>query len=200
MPSPDAYDTALNGPTTRFQWDVYHIENYLLHPKFILDALRAVGTTGDVMQSEEAVLNELKSCAAETISELVAHKLRTHANRTLISSIDLGFNPARGDTAIALSEAIARSHTRMQERVAGELAQSALLQSQREYEEVCRAALADGSWLTKFRGRDALRRFAGRHTRGMQYEYLRELVINKMAEAGYQPIGMGRVLSAILAA
>jgi hypothetical protein len=34
----------------------------------------------------------------------------------------------------------------------------------------------------------------------MQYEYLRDLVINKMAEAGYQPIGMGRIVSAILRA
>lgn len=193
-------DAALHGPTTRFQWDVYHIENYLLHPKFILDALRAVGSTGRVVQSEDTVLSELKSCAAETISELVAHKLRTRANRTLVSSIDLGFNPARGDTAVALSEAIARSHARMQERVAGELAQPELLELQMKYEEICRAALADGSWLTTFRGRDTLRRFAGRHAKGMQYEYLRELVINKMAEAGYQPIGMGRVLSAILAA
>lgn len=193
-------DTPLNGPSLRYQWDVYHIENYLLHPKFILDALRAVGATGDVMQSEEAVLRELKSCAAETISELVAHKLRIHANRTLVSSIDLGFDPTRGDTAIALSEAIARSHKRMQERVAGELAEASLLESQAKNEQVCRAALADDSWLTTFRGRDALRRFAGRHTKGMQYEYLRDLVINKMADAGYQPVGMGRILSSILAA
>jgi hypothetical protein len=193
-------DAPLSGPARRHQWDVYHIENYLLQPRFILDALRAVGVAGDVVQSEAAVLAALKSCAAETISELVAHKLRVHANRALISSIDLGFNPTRGDTAAALSEAIARSHTRMQECVAGELARSALMDSQKEHEVVCRAALADGSWLTKFRGRDVLRRFAGRHANGMQYEYLRELVINKMAEVGYQPIGMGRVLSAILKA
>lgn len=193
-------DVAQIGPTTRFRWDVYHIENYLLHPKFILDALRAVGVTEDVVQSEERVLNELKSCAAETISDLVAHKLRVHANRSLVSSFDLGFDPTRTDTALALSEAIARSHARIQERVAGELTYTVLLDVQRQYERVCRDALVDDLWLTKFRGRDVLRRFAGRHTKGMQYEYLRDLVINKMAEAGYQPIGMGRVLSAILAA
>ena len=88
----------------------------------------------------------------------------------------------------------------MQGRVAGELTQAALLEFQRQHERVCSDALADGSWLTTFRGRDVLRRFAGRHTKGMQYEYLRDLVINKMAETGYQPIGMGRVLSEILAA
>lgn len=191
-------DPALAGPATRFQWDVYHIENYLLHPKFILDALRAVGTTGDIVQSEDAVLRELKSCAEETIPELVAHKLRAHVNRVLVSSIDLGFDPARRDTAIALAEAITRSHTRIQQRVSVELAEPQLLALQVEYEATCRAALTDDSWITKFRGRDALRRFAGRQTRGMQYEYFRDLVINRMAEVGYQPIGMGRILSAIL--
>lgn len=193
-------DAALSSPTMRFQWDVYHIENYLLQPKFILDVLRAMGITGDVVKSEEAVLSELTSCAEETIPDLVAHKLRVHANRELVSSIDLSFDPARRDTATALSEAIRRSHQRMQKHVAGELALSALLNYQKSYEKVCKAALTDGSWQTKFRGRDVLRRFAGRHTKGMLYEYLRDLVINKMAETGYQPIGMGRVLSAILKA
>ena len=193
-------DAALNSPTTRFQWDRYHIENYLLEPRFIRDALLAVGATGDVVESEASVLNELKSCAEETISELVAHKLRIHANRMLVSSIDLGFDPAREDIAIALSEAIARSQTRMQGRLSGDLAQAALSDSQRRCQQECTSALADGTWVTKFRGRDTLKRFAGRHTNGMQYEYLRDLVIHKMAEAAFQPIGMERVLSAILAA
>ena len=197
----DADDEAVvDGPTTRFQWDVYHIENYLLHPQFILEVLRSLRVGGVVVQSEEVVLQELKSCAAETIADLVAHKLRVQANRLLISSIDLGFNPTRIDTAIALSEAIARSSSRIQERVKNDLAQSSLMHSQEQYEAAFKAALDGGAWLTKFRGRDALKRFAGRHISGMQYEYFRELIINRMAEAGYQPIGMGRVLSAILAA
>ena len=39
----------------------------------------------------------------------------------------------------------------------------------------------------------------GRHTKGMQYEYFRELVISRMAEAGYRPPGMKEVVNAILA-
>jgi hypothetical protein len=58
---------------------------------------------------------------------------------------------------------------------------------------------ADSSRLSKFRGRAILRRFAGRLIRGMHYEYFRELVISRMAEAGYRPTGIKDVVNAILA-
>jgi hypothetical protein len=196
----DADDEELPpGPSTRYRWDVYHIENYLLEPKFILAALRAVGISAEQIPDEAAVLANLKVCAQETIAALVAHKLRTLVNRQLVSAIDLGFEPTQQSVAEALSQAITRSHARIQKRLGTDISLTALQSAQDEYIAGFTTALADGSWLSKFRGREILRRFAGRHIKGMQYEYFRELVISRMAEAGYRPPGMKDVVNAILA-
>jgi hypothetical protein len=189
----------LRGPSTRHRWDVYHIENYLLQPQFILAALRAVGVAAEQISDEGAVLASLKACAQETIAGLVAHKLRSLANRHLVSAIDLGFEPTQQNLAGALSEAITRSHARIQKRLADEIALPSLEAAQCQYIAEYTAALADGSWLNMFRGREILRRFAGRHIKGMQYEYFRDLVISRMAETGYKPPGMNKVVTAILA-
>jgi len=82
-------DAPIEGPATRFCWDVYHIENYLLHAQFILDALRAIGVSAATLRDEQAVYAALQSCAQETINALVSHRLRMSARRTLVSAIDL---------------------------------------------------------------------------------------------------------------
>lgn len=186
------------GPRTRFLWEAYHIENYLLEPRFIASALQAVGVRGDISKSDEAVERELAVCAEETISELVAHKLRTFANHVIVSSIDLGFDPTRRDVPVALAEAVGRSGARVSAVVSRELSAERLRDEHVRLEADFRRALSSGAWRTKFRGRDVLRRFAGRHVKGMQYEYFRDLVINKMAESGHRPPDMQRVVSAIL--
>jgi predicted ATPase len=195
----DADDEApIVGPAKRFRWDVYHIENYLLHPAFVLDASRAIGIGADVLKEEKAVSAALQDCAGETIAALVSHRLRISANRTLVSAIDLRSDPQSTDPARAVAEAIERSNKRIQDRLAGELSQSSLAQEQLKYRNEYASALADGSWVVKFRGRDILARFAGRHVPGMRYEYFRDLIINRMSEAQYRPSGMEAIVQKIL--
>ena len=190
----------VSGPSSRFEWDVYHIENYLLQPEIIQAVLSAAGVKTDVARSSAAVLSELQACAESSIPDLVAHRMRAEANRLLVSSIDLGFDLARRDVGVALAEAVEGSFERIRTCVAGDVNRAQLAKLEGEHTGRFRASLGDGTWRSVLRGRDILRRFAGKHLSGMQYEYFRDLVINKMAEVGYQPLGMGRVVYAILRA
>lgn len=193
-------DEPLVGPGGHFQWDRYHIENYLLEPTFVLKALRLVGVDGAISATEASVLGGLRDCATATVGDLVAHRLRVLANKQLIAAIDLGFDPARPDIAAALSEAIARSGDRIRARTSDELSLASLERSMTSYRDELDAALIDGTWISKFRGREVLRRFAGRYVHGMAYEYFRDLIINKMAEDNFHPTGMQRIVDQILAA
>jgi hypothetical protein len=60
-------------------------------------------------------------------------------------------------------------------------------------------ALAADTWRKKFRGRDVLRRLADRVGGPVKYEILRNLIIARMRDAGFQPDGMREVVLKILA-
>lgn len=173
-------------------WDVYHIENYLLWPGGLQRSLvAALGASP--FDSEEALVQELKEAAAETIPEIVAHDLRSYVNRELVSSIDLGFDSAAHDPGAALASAVDRSAQRIA-TVAASLEENALRARVSERERVLRAALEDGTWTTEFRGRSVLKRFSDRVGRGLSYTTLRNLVLDRMVMEHYRPTGMASVL------
>lgn len=186
-------------PGNHFQWDVYHIENYLLNPLYILEALRAVGINADSVGDQSHVLELLKQCAKESINSLVAHQLRERVNRELVSTINLSFDQSRSDVGVALAESVARSNKKFCEKIAKITAET-LTKNQSNIVVELNKALEDGTWQKRFRGRDILRRFAGKVVKGMEYEYFRDLVISRMSERNYKPPGMSTVVEAILAA
>ncbi len=102
---------------TQLQWDVYHIENYLLEPTFIRKVLKDINALSPELESDDGILNALRTCAEETIPQLVAHRLRSVARQAMIECIDLGFDPEVADTGAAISDAIQRSHARIKLRL-----------------------------------------------------------------------------------
>jgi predicted ATPase len=191
-------DDAIAGPDSRLQWDVYHIENFLLVPRYILQVCREVNVPTAVLPDEEATLQVLQVCAKETIQGLVAHRVRKYVNRKLVSALDLRVDPTRADVAKSFSEAIAHSSRRVQQRIESELGLDALTTMEDKFRREYEVALTDGSWVRKFRGRDVLRRFVGRTPLHMQYEPFRDLVLARMRDENYQPEGMRRVIQRIL--
>lgn len=183
---------------TRLQWDVYHIENYLLEPRFILKVLGDLNLARTPVASEDAILDELRHCAAETVPELVGHKLRVKCNAAVMASLDIGFNPKRGDIGVALAESIERSFDRLGTVVANDLTRDKLGKEERTLTVTVRADLSTDRWRSTFRGRDILRRFANRHLNGMAYEQFRDLIIARMRDAEFQPNGMSRIIEQVL--
>jgi hypothetical protein len=180
-----------------FSWDVYHIENYFIEIPYIGGVLRSLGL-GNAL-TEEQIADELRNSAAETLQQLLRHELSEVANTALIAAINVGTDPKKGDLAGELFEAVTRSVDRVQSEIQGALNLNELQARERELRTKYQAALADGSWSQSFRGRDVLRRFAGKHAGSVQYEVFRNLILSRMQDDGFQPAGMRVVVEQILA-
>jgi predicted ATPase len=178
-----------------FSWDVYHIENYLLEPRFLCKVLQALG---GATLSEEATWDELRQCAEASLPQLIRHELAQFANQTLVSAIDTSTNPKAADLSGELHLAATRSLERINAAYSQILSEQALHRREKESEAKYVASIADGSWEAKVRGRDVLKRFAGRHAPTISYEVFRNLIISTMKDASYRPPGMERVVKMIL--
>lgn len=187
-----------NGNVSLYEWDSYHIENYFLVPLYIIRVLAALG--GVNLPTEEEVFDELRNCARETLPELVRHELSEFANAKLVHAINTGTDPKAGDVAGELYGAVERSLRRVQSVTDGDLSLAKLTEKQEELVRKHEESLASGDWIKHFKGRDVLRRFAGKRAPSISYEVFRNLIISQMKDDGYQPAGMKAVLDKIIAA
>jgi hypothetical protein len=190
-------ELAKGSSVNRFVWDVYHIENYLLAPKYIQSVLLSLEV--DNWSDEDALWDELRICATETIPHLVRHQLSEIANRALISAIDLGTDPKAADAVLSLRHAVERSSNRVLAQVQ-ELTEEYLRTERQRLEQKYIASLADGTWVSVVRGRDVLKRFAGKHCAKVSYEVFRTLLVSAMRNDGHRPPGMNKVISQIIPA
>jgi hypothetical protein len=187
-----------NAAASSYQWDVYHIENYLLEPQFLLKVLQELNAGTAPLDTEEGVMSELVACAAQTIPSLVAHQLRSKVNRAIVGCVDLGFDPTRSDIACALGEAIERSRARIEQTLSAELTEAKLSTVEANLIAAANEALRSGGWRESFRGRDVLKRFVNIHGGGLRYEAFRDLILARMRDAGHRPSGMQTIVEAIL--
>lgn len=151
----DADDEGASRPTRHCQWDAYHIENYLLDPKFILSACRALGIHASELADDAAVLSVLIASAKETIGGLVAHELKKHVNQSIVGSVDLEFDPKRPDMAVALTEALTRSRERIEKQAETVVSKESLVALEERLLAGYSQALEDGTWQRRFRGRES---------------------------------------------
>jgi hypothetical protein len=181
-----------------FTWDVYHIENYLLEPQFILESLKQVGIYPAGLSDEQAVETELLSIAREQISELVIHLLRDETGKILTDEIRLNPNTQAGDLGEEMHRVVVKSVEQLQRRVASALDVNSLRSKATTHRALLEESLSTAEWKRHFRGRNVLRSFAGKHVQGLRYEHFRNLIVSTMANAGHQPSGMKRVIDAVL--
>ncbi|WP_420453895.1 AAA family ATPase [Rubrivirga sp.] len=181
-----------------FQWDVYHVENYLLEPRFVREAMVALALGADV-PSEVEILTSLRSCAGETVDELIRIKMDQAVNRELVECLSTRYDPAL-PAHQGLRKAAERSMDRVGRALRSELALDALMDEEIRIREELNTSLDCDQWKRDFRGRDVLRRFVGRHqdVLGVPYEKVRNIIVNRMREASYRPPGMETVVKAIM--
>ena len=192
----------LVGPTgdfrRHFSWDVYHIENYLLEPKFIDEALSRLGVSHNDVSTLGRIDERLRQIAEGQIGELVSHRVRTYINSEMVKKINLNTDPMSDDIGADLHRAIGSSVNRINEQLHGHLSVDDVRRRVETERQALLEALATEEWKKHFRGRDILRKFAGEYVQGMNYTYFRELIISQMSSAGYQPGGMKDILDQIL--
>jgi hypothetical protein len=181
-----------------FSWDVYHIENYFLEPKFIVKVISSLQLSGALREDE--IWDELRQCAQETLPQLIRHELAEYANKVLVGTIDLSTDPKAADLSGVLSEALNRSIERVIDLGKSKLAESVLRDREAELSAKYVESIADGTWVSAFRGRDVLRRFVGKRAPTVSYEVFRNLLLSQMKDQGYRPNGMEVVVNRILSA
>ena len=180
-----------------YAWEVYHIENYLLQPAYICEALKQIGIYDESVGTPELVEGRLREIAKTQVGQLVSHRVRVQASKRLIEAIELNVNPTSEDVGAEMHRAVIGSRDRVEERVATVLNIDAIREAvDRERESLEDSLLGDG-WKKQFKGRDILRAFAGKFASGMRYEYFRDLIISSMANSAYQPDGMKAILDEI---
>lgn len=185
-----------NNSINVFSWDVYHIENYFLEVKYIQGVLKSLGVRS--VPSEEQILDDLRLCALETLPQLIRHELAEMANKALVRSINVGTDPKKGDLAQELYTAVSRSSSNVQGVANEQLSLEALRKEEQRLRTELESNLGDGAWIKTFRGRDILKRFAGKSPVSIQYEVFRNLILSRMQDDGYQPTGMKEVIDKIL--
>lgn len=180
-----------------FSWGVYHIENYFLEPRFISKVLSALQIGSGL--SEEAIWDELRQCAQDSITQLVRHELAEYANQKLVQAINTSTDPKAANLSNVLFEAATRSLERVKSAYAAHLTEGILTDMENEAKARYIESIADGSWVSKIRGRDILKRFAGKHAASVTYDVFRNLIISTMKDAGHKPEGMKVVVDKLIA-
>jgi hypothetical protein len=183
--------------SNHLSWDVYHIENYLLAPKFILKVLQDINAKE--LATEEAIYKQLKKFASEIIINMVKHKLRKRADYLLKSTLDLGFPPEIQSVGSELAKAVARSHSRIEKLIKNELSEECLTKLEAQYRQEATISLEDDTWHINFPGRDIINRFVGKFGQGLSYKIFRDLILARMRDQNFQPPGMKQIVERIIA-
>lgn len=181
--------------TRNFSWDVYHIENYLLNEKFILQVLEDLDVVRDLDTVEKVNLS-LKKCAEENLKFHINHELNQFVTEELIISVKTKID----DKKILNEEyhnAVISTLNEIQSKKEYSLSQKELYKKEKIISNKYRNSLRDDSWKKVFNGRNILKLFTGQ-IQGIRYDRFRNLIIAKMKNAGYQPEGMKKVIDQII--
>ncbi|MEH1817097.1 MAG: AAA family ATPase [Nostoc sp.] len=195
----DTDDSDVLENSNRMSWDVYHIENYLLDPHFIFQALRDINALCKEVATEEDIDKQLREFASEIITNVVTHQLVKHADRELKSKLNLGFDRSIQSVGSEVAKAVARCHNRIEKLTLNELSEKHLTDLETQYRLEATTSLGDGTWRRILPGRDIIKLFVGKFGRGIPYERFRDLILARMRDNNFQPAGMKQIVERIIA-
>lgn len=197
-PDDEPLSTEVGAMAGVMKWDTYHIENYLLDASFIQQVLLDIEPgAAHPIEDIEASLN---ACAVATLDEHVSRRLHTEIDRLLRPTTALAFDHREKNVVDAANAALVLRFERLSALMTEQLAPEGIRAMLSRIRAEAERQLSDGTWRARFRGRDILRRYAGRLKRQVKYELLRDLILARMRDAGHKPPGMQRVVERILSA
>lgn len=181
----------------RFEWDVYHIENYLLHPEIIAEVINNLNL-GKSQCNKDSVRDKLNQAARKVVPQMLIRKMRSHANSRIVQSIDLGFSPETSNVAEDLHKAITRSMERIKTQISTSLLETELKSLEERTRTEIDESFTDGTWLKNIPGRDILKQYINIEGISINYEIFRNLIVAKMVEKNHKPEGMSRIINQIV--
>jgi ABC-type iron transport system FetAB ATPase subunit len=192
-------DDALAGtevlPPNKLVWNCYHIENFLLVPKYILEALIDISAGTVALRDIDEVVSALRQCAHAVAPQLVSHRVINSVRSGLVRSIQIGCDPSASDLVAALQPSLTATRQRLDSLWASQLSAASMSELIASTQAEVQSALNSDAWLSDFPGREILRIFAARHARigqghGISYMTLRNSILSRMAAARHRPPAM----------
>nr|WP_298172122.1 AAA family ATPase [uncultured Pseudomonas sp.] len=178
-----------------YQWNVYHIENYLLNPEIIAEVVSDL-RLDKAPCDKDSVRDKLNQAARKVVPQMVIKKMQVHANSRLVSALDLRFSPDSVTVAQDLHKAVERSFKRFEKSVS-ELSEEELISTEKRMRESFDQSFGDGTWLDIIPGREILKQYVSIERVSVNYEVFRNLIVAKMVERNYKPQGMREVIDKI---
>lgn len=180
-------------------WDRFHIENYLLEPRFILRVLHDLDLPHARAASERSVLDWLAAAAESVLPAMVRIELEQHSNSIVIGCISTRMDRSDRDLVRAVHAAVLASAEKVNRVANDELTPSNLEAFVERRTKERGSDIRTGEWVRTFRGRDVLREFVGRKLAGrLDYAAFRDMVVSRMRDEQFQPPGMQQIISTIV--
>lgn len=189
-------ETDISKAVNKFEWDVYHIENYLIHTDTIAETINSLTLKESTTSNE--VNDKLSAAAREVLPSMLIHKMRAHVNSKLVQCISLGFPPETLTIGQELHNAAIRSAQKISTTIESSLSQISLLALEQKLRSDYEKCFADGTWRVTLPGRSILRRFVEIANLPVGYEVFRNLLVKRMVEKSYQPPGMKNIIDRII--
>lgn len=179
----------------QFNWDVYHVENYLLDTTVLTETVRSLKMGESISEAKiEALLEE---AARKVVPAVLINRMRSYVNAKIVRCLDLGFPPDTLTPAKDLFEASSRSSRRVSSILEGDLSADNLQAEETRVRVEIQDSLVDGSWKKKLPGRDILKQFVNIADISVKYEIFRNLLLTRMADKGIKPLGMRNIINKI---
>lgn len=191
----------IDGSANAFSWDRYHIENYLLEPKYILLALHELGFSNPDLKTEKDIKIKLVGCARETMTDLIGHDIENFANKSICGLIKTKTARKANQIASELRGKLEETFENMKDILDQELSTDELTKREKMTSNRFAQNLKNEDWVRNFRGREILKMFVKKNlTRSppIHYEDLRRTILNRMREASFKPPGMEKIIQDII--
>lgn len=179
------------------EWDVYHIENYLLQEEQILKVVQSLGVREEKINTEKKIKNILKEYAKQDIKYHVKDILTKKVHNTFIGLISFG--SANEVVSLGLFEGITRSIDKLNAESKQLLSINELQNEEEKLYEEFNEDLEIDNWKKSARGREILRKFVKNYLNGqILYDGFIALLINKLKTDEIKPEGIKIRLEKVL--
>lgn len=184
--------------TTEFTWDVYHIENYLLEPRFVAAVTNEVlGPTSHITAAEAQ--KNLHKCASRLLPALVQNLVGHEINRSLVETINTKIDPKSPNAARDLTTVVTASSERIRKLATLTYTEKEVRRLIAQKTKSYKKDLRSKKWLKSMKGRDILREYVKMTCAGhASYQTFRNLILARMRDGKFKPNGMKTVLEKIL--
>lgn len=179
------------------EWDVYHIENYLLQEDQILKVVQSLGVKKDDINTSDKIKNILKEYARRDINHHVKDILTKKVNKTFSRLIDFG----SGNNVVShgLSEGISRSINKLKEESELSLSIKELQNEEKKLYAEFSVDLESDNWKKSARGREILQNFTINYlSKHITYDGFVALLINRLKIDEIKPQGIEIKLKQVL--